>query len=66
MGRVNIEKVIDHLNSDIRKALRDAVEEVTELENFDEYELFRTFKRKVRSKCNTWENVPDNYIEKDY
>ncbi len=65
MARVKIEGIIDYLGNDMRKALRDAVEEVVPNTQFDEYELFRTFKRKVNRKCSTWERVPDRFIEND-
>ena len=63
MARIKIEEIIDHLSSDIRKALRDTVNEGVNNGSFDEHELFRIFKRKVRSKCSTWERVPDRYVE---
>ena len=65
MAKVKIEEIIDHLGNNIRKALRDTVNEGVVDGTFDERELFRIFKRKVRSKCSTWETVPDNYVEKD-
>ncbi len=65
VARIKIEDIIDHLNSEIRKALRDAVLEVMPNAQFDEYNLFRAFKRSIRRKCHTWESVPDNYIEVD-
>ena len=60
-----MEEVVEHLRSEIRKALRDAVEEVSPNSNIDEYELYRAFRRAVRRKCSTWENVPDNYVDID-
>jgi hypothetical protein len=63
MGRVKIEDVISHLDSDIRKALEAAVKEILPNAQFDPYELFRAFRRAVGRKCSTWENVPDYYIE---
>ena len=64
MARIKIEEVIDRLDSDIRNALEDAVNEVIPNANFDKYELFRAFKRAVGRKCSTWESIPDRYIEK--
>jgi len=31
--------------------------------DFDEYELFRAFKRAVSRKCNTWERVPAQNVD---
>lgn len=62
MKQVNIEDVIDHLSSEMRKALLDAVHEVDPKANVDAYSLLRAFKRAVRRKCNTWEQVPDHMV----
>ena len=64
MARIKIEEVIDHLSTEMRRALEDSVKEVSPGVNIDAYALFRAFKRTVGRKCNTWENVPDNYVEK--
>ena len=64
MSRVRIEEVIDHLSSEMRRALNESVKEVMPNSHFDEYELFRAFRRAVGRKCNTWESVPDHYVEK--
>lgn len=63
MARIKIQEVIDHLSSDMRRALRAAINEVSPETTLDYYQLFRAFRRAVGRKCNTWENVPDNYIE---
>jgi hypothetical protein len=66
MARIKIEEIIDKLDSDIRRALADAVKETIDEAKFDEYELFRAFKRAVGRKCSTWEHVPDQYIQDDH
>ena len=63
MARVKIEEVIDHLSSEIRKALEASIKEVLPHENVDSHQLFHAFKRAVGRKCSTWERVPDNYVE---
>jgi hypothetical protein len=63
MAKIKIEEVIDHLDTDVRRALADAVKETIPSANFDEYSLFRAFKRSIRRRCRTWENVPDNYVD---
>ncbi len=65
MARVKIEEVVDHLSSEMRRALEDAVRECAPDANIDAHELLRAFKRAVRRKCSTWEQVPDHYVEKD-
>ena len=64
MARVKIEEIVDHLSSEFRRALAEAVRENVPEADFDEYALYRAFKRKVYSKCRVWENVPDQYVEK--
>ncbi|MEC4766345.1 hypothetical protein LPL18_003200 [Halomonas sp. CUBES01] len=64
MAQVDIEEVVDHLSREMRRALRDAVDEVNPDSDLDEYELFRAFKRAVRRKCSTWETIPDQYVRK--
>ena len=65
MARIKIEAIINHLDYDIRHALRDTVRNILPDAEFDEYELFREFKRSVYRKCNTWERVPDTCVETD-
>lgn len=64
MARVKIEEVIDRLDSEIKRALEAAVNEVIPDANFERNALFRAFKRAVRKKCRTWETVPDQYVDK--
>lgn len=64
MARIKIEAVVDHLDSEMRKALAAAVTRVIPDANFDSRQLFREFKRAVGRKCQTWETIPDNYVER--
>ena len=63
MARVKIEDIIEHLSSEMRHALEDAVSETVQGAKFEPHELFRAFRRAVGRKCNTWENVPDSSVE---
>lgn len=63
MAKVNIEEIIDHLSSEMRRSFRDSVNSVIPGATFDERKLFRRFKREVRRKCSTWENVPHQYVD---
>lgn len=62
MAYVEIEEIVDHLSSEMRRALEQAVNEVDSEVHLDAHELFRAFRRAVRSKCSTWEQVPDQYV----
>lgn len=65
MARVNIEEIIEHLSSEMKRSLRDSVKSVIPEAAFDEKELFKQFKKEVRKKCHTWERVPDRYVDSE-
>lgn len=62
MAQVNIEEIVDHLASEMRRALEDTVKEVAPGVSVDTRALHRAFVRAVRRKCSTWETVPDQYV----
>ena len=64
MARINIEGIIDDLDVQIKRALEDSVKQVIPEAEFDTRKLFREFKRSLAHRCNTWENVPDRYVER--
>ncbi len=63
MARIKPEEIVDDLSSELRPALSETVLEIMPNAQFDEYELFRAFKRTVRRKCSTWERVSDSHVE---
>lgn len=63
MARVHIENIVDHLSSEMRRALEAAVQEVLPNADVDTHQLFRAFRRAVGRKCSTWESVPDNFVD---
>lgn len=65
MAKIKIEEVIDHLDRELRRALEATLNEHFPNQSFDARSVFRTFKRQASRKCSTWENVPDQYINKD-
>ena len=64
MARVKIERVVEHLDQDLKKALAEAVEKTIPNARFDKNALFKAFVKAVDRKCSTWESVPDQYVEK--
>ncbi len=64
MAQIEIEKIIDYLDRDLRKALGAALLQLAPDANIDERQLFRELRRQVRRKCSTWETVPDQYLQK--
>ena len=64
MARVKIEEIVDHLSTEFRNALDEAVRQEAPDAEFNQHQLFQKFLRAVGRKCNTWESVPDHYVEK--
>lgn len=64
MAKIKIEDVVDHLDSEFRKALEATIQQHFPDSSFDSREVFRTFKKMVYRKCNVWEDIPDNLVEK--
>jgi hypothetical protein len=62
MARVRIESILDHLSSDLRRALEDALSRVG-ADRVDARQLYREFVRAADRKCNTWESVPDSSVD---
>ena len=65
MARLKIEAALDHLSSDMRLALDEAVRKVVPDAEYDAFGLYREFVGAVRRKCRTWESIPDAYVDKD-
>lgn len=65
MAKIKIEEIIEYLDSDMKKALKDAVDRASPGNNIDKRALFKEFKRAVGKKCSTWETVPDKYVKLD-
>ncbi|WP_312919777.1 hypothetical protein [Stutzerimonas nitrititolerans] len=63
MAQVQIEEIVDHLSTEMRKALEEAVRSVAPTAQFDSTALFKAFRKAVGRKCNTWEHVPDFYVK---
>jgi len=64
MAKVKIEAIVEYLKTDMRRALEAAVKEAAPEATFNSHALFRSFRRAVRRKCNVWETVPDDLLEK--
>jgi hypothetical protein len=63
MARIKIEAVVDHLDSEFKKALDDTMRQYAPNVRYHSSELFRFFVQRVYHHCNSWETVPDSYIE---
>jgi hypothetical protein len=62
MAEVQIEEVVDHLDSEFKKALDDIMNEYAPGIQYDRNELFRLFKRRMYNHCSVWESIPDQYV----
>lgn len=65
MAKIKIEEIIGHLESELKSALEEAIENQNLENDVDIYTLFSDFKRATWRKCNDWESVPDRYVKKD-
>ena len=65
MARVQMEVIVDHLRTNMRRALEQAVQRAIPDAQFDSHELYREFRRAVGRRCNTWEQVPNFYVDTD-
>jgi len=63
MARVKMEKIVEHLRTEVKRALEDAVKEVLPSARVDSDDLYRAFRRAIGRKCNTWERVPDSNVD---
>ena len=62
MTQVNVEDILEYLDSDIRLALAEAVEVVLDESDVDDQELFDAFLAAIRQRVDTWESVPDTCV----
>lgn len=62
MARVRLEDLVDHLDDELRAALKDAVRDTLPQVEVDEQALFRAFRQAIRRRCEHWERVPNDCI----
>lgn len=65
MARIKIVGILEHLDSELSRALEDTLRRAFPDSNFNARSLYRDFVRAADRKCNTWERVPDRYVEHD-
>jgi hypothetical protein len=68
MALIKIDKIVDHLNAEMRKALKETIQkhfpqQAYPIQPHQEREILRTFKNSLARKCNHWPYVPDAYID---
>jgi hypothetical protein len=65
MARIHVERVLDSLDSDIRRAMQSAVDNEAPDAEIDASGLARAFRRSLVRRLNTWQKVPTNAVEAD-
>lgn len=63
MARVKIEGILESLDYELKKALRDTIDEYNVRPNMSDSQLYRVFVKKAYKRCSTWERVPDRCID---
>jgi ubiquitin C-terminal hydrolase len=63
MPQVKIEDLIDHLDSEFKKALDDTMREFAPTVQYDRTEFFKFFLKRVYHHCSIWEKVPDKLVK---
>ena len=65
MAKLNIVEVIDHLETEFRKALNATLREQFPNQDFNSRTVFKTFKNEISNRCNSWEKIPNKYLRSD-
>ncbi|KAA3597882.1 MAG: hypothetical protein DWQ06_12340 [Calditrichaeota bacterium] len=66
MARVKPEEIIEDLSSFFKRAMQEAVKDTFPNQEIDSDALFRNFKRQVRRRSGSWQNVSDRAVQSDY
>ncbi len=64
MTHIQIEEIMNHLDSEMKSALRVTLSQYFPDQQYSSDAVFRTFKRMVARKCDSWIIVPDNLVIK--
>jgi hypothetical protein len=65
MPRINLEKVIDKLEYEMKMSLKAALETAAPDKNIDYHLLFKEFKKQIRKNCRQWEIVDSSTVDAD-
>ena len=65
MARINIEKVIEKLEDELKTSLKYALETVAPDKGIDHLLLFKEFKKQVTKNCKQWEYIESNAVDTD-
>ncbi len=65
MARVNIERVIEKLEDELKASLKSALETVVPEKDVDHHLLFKEFKKQVTKNCKQWEYIESSAVDTD-
>lgn len=65
MPRINVERVIDKLEYELKTALKKAIEITSPDKGIDHQILFKEFKKQAVKNCKQWENIESNAVDTD-
>lgn len=65
MAKVKMGPIIDHLGTDMRRALEAVLRKHFPDSPHNSHQVFRDFKRAVDRRAGHWVNVPDSMVDAD-
>ncbi len=65
VARIKTADLFDHLNTQLRAALDEAVDKTLPGIEIDKRQLYLAFRRALASKLKQWENVPGAAVDAD-
>lgn len=65
MARINLEKVFDRLDYELKSSLKSAVNNVAADKNIDIQVLWKEFKKQISKNCKQWEQVENSAVDTD-
>jgi hypothetical protein len=63
MAHIKIDDLVDHLDSEFKKALDDTMRHFAPEAQYDRTRLFKFFLTRVYHHCSVWENIPDKLVK---
>jgi hypothetical protein len=65
MARINVERVFDRLDYEVKTALKKALETTAPEKEIDIQILYKEFKKQVIRNCKQWENMDSSAVDTD-
>jgi hypothetical protein len=66
MARINMEEIVDELDSNFSKVLKSIFDELNPEKNVESKEIMRLFRTRLERGFGKWEYVPDRCVDTDY